>query len=262
MITNFYKYQGTGNDFIIIDSRNINFDVSENVIKKISDRKFGVGSDGVIIIKNHAELHFEMQFYNPDGSKSFCGNGSRCAVLFSFHMGISPRKCSFLTNDGVHQAEVLDDKNVKINIIGPVKIKQLPSLDYELNTGSPHYIKFVDDVDIDDFVAKSQLIRNNNVYKHKGINVNFVSDKQNDIYMRTYERGVENETLSCGSGVTAAAIAYGFKNGLDSGKIVVFTKGGDLTVSFDRTNEVFEKIFLTGPAKFVFRGEIDLWKLE
>ena len=175
MIINFYKYQGTGNDFIIIDSRKINLDLTENNIKNIANRKFGIGSDGVIIIRNHPDYHFEMQFYNPDGSQSFCGNGSRCAVLFSFHMGICPRECTFLSTDGIHSGEVIDDLNVKINIVGPVKLTKLSSGDFELNTGSPHYIKFVDDLKMEDFIVKSRIIRNNANYINSGINVNFVS---------------------------------------------------------------------------------------
>jgi diaminopimelate epimerase len=258
MIINFYKYQGTGNDFIIIDSRKINLDLTENNIKNIANRKFGIGSDGVIIIRNHPDYHFEMQFYNPDGSQSFCGNGSRCAVLFSFHMGICPRECTFLSTDGIHSGEVIDDLNVKINIVGPVKLTKLSSGDFELNTGSPHYIKFVDDLKMEDFIVKSRIIRNNANYINSGINVNFVSSEANGIAMRTYERGVEDETLSCGSGVTAAAMAFGFKNNIDLGNLNVSTKGGDLKVEYNRNNDVFENIFLTGAVKFVYRGEIDL----
>ena len=258
MITNFYKYQGTGNDFIILDSRNVSLDLSEKKIKKITDRKFGIGSDGVMVIKNHPNHHFEMQFYNPDGSQSFCGNGSRCAVLFSFHLGICPRQCTFLSNDGIHTAEVLDDLQVKIDIIGPLKLTMLNSGDYELNTGSPHYIKFVENIQIENFISKSRSIRNNENYLKNGINVNFVSYNENGISMRTYERGVEDETLSCGSGVSAAALAFGFKNNIDKDSVSVKTKGGDLTVDFVRNEDLFENIFLTGPAKFVYRGEIDL----
>ena len=134
----------------------------------------------------------------------------------------------------------------------------LNSGDYELNTGSPHYIKFVENIQIDDFISKSRSIRNNENYLKNGINVNFVSYNENGISMRTYERGVEDETLSCGSGVSAAALAYGFKNNIDKDSVSVKTKGGDLTVDFVRNEDLFENIFLTGPAKFVYRGEIDL----
>ncbi len=258
MIINFYKYQGTGNDFIIIDSRDINLDLTKSKIKKITDRKFGIGSDGVMVITNHPDYHFEMQFYNPDGTQSFCGNGSRCAALFSFHMGICPRECNFLSNDGIHSAKVMDDLNVKINIVGPVKLNQLSSGDFELNTGSPHYIRFVNNLKIEEFISECRSIRNNEIYFDHGINVNFVSLEKNGIAIRTYERGVEDETLSCGSGVTAAALAYGFKNNIDLGNVSVNTIGGDLTVDYVRNNNLFENIFLTGPAKFVYRGEIDL----
>ena len=257
MIINFYKYQGTGNDFIIIDTRDLNYDFSKNEISKLCDRKFGIGADGVMLINNHDDCDFEMQFYNPDGSMSFCGNGSRCAVLFCFHNGLCQRKSSFLTNDGIHHAEVVGAQEVKVDIVSPIKVNELDNGDFKINTGSPHYIKFINNLENLSFINDCHKIRYDDEYKLEGINVNMVSENETGIDVRTYERGVEDETLSCGSGVTAAALSFALSK--DFGESVnVKTKGGVLKVEFKRQNGFFEDVYLTGPAHFVFRGEFDL----
>jgi diaminopimelate epimerase len=174
----------------------------------LCNRKFGIGSDGLIIIKEHIVADFEMQFYNPDGSMSFCGNGSRCAVLFCFHNGLCRNKSTFFTNDGFHTGEIMDNENIRINIICPIKVNKFENGDFQTNTGSPHYIRFVNDLVNINFLEESKIIRYNDKYKEEGINVNMVLDREREIEMRTYERGVENETLSCGSGVTAAALSF------------------------------------------------------
>jgi len=259
MVINFYKYQGTGNDFIIADLRKFNYEFINKTIIKLCDRKFGIGSDGLIVIKNHIEADFEMQFYNPDGTMSFCGNGSRCAVLFCFHQGIIKKNCKFITNDGEHTGEIIDSKNVKININGPCKIIPLENGDFQSFTGSPHYVRFVNNLKNKNFIRDCKLIRNNTKYKKNGINVNMVEIVDDELNIRTFERGVENETLSCGSGVTAAALCYAFLNKYED-RIIVSTKGGKLKVDFQLNNECFEDIYLTGPAQYVFKGEIDIWK--
>lgn len=257
MIINFYKYQGTGNDFIIIDVRDLSYDFSKKEISKLCDRKFGIGADGVMLINNHDDCDFEMQFYNPDGSMSFCGNGSRCAVLFCFHNGLCQQKSSFLTNDGIHHAEVVSAQEVKVDIVSPIKVNELDNGDFKINTGSPHYIRFINNLENLSFINDCRKIRYNDEYKLEGINVNMVSENETGIDVRTYERGVENETLSCGSGVTAAALS--FASSKDFGESVnVKTKGGFLKVEFKRQNGFFEDVYLTGPAHFVFRGEFDL----
>ena len=257
MILNFYKYQGTGNDFIIIDIRNLKYNFEEKDFKKLCDRKFGIGADGVMLIGLHDKFDFHMQFYNPDGSTSFCGNGSRCAVLYCFHQGLCQRKTSFLTNDGPHHAEILNSNEVKISLISPIKVDKLDNGDFKANTGSPHYVKFTDNMKNEDFISKCREIRYSDDFKDEGINVNFVLEKNQGIQVRTYERGVENETLSCGSGVTAAALSFASWKSLNN-IINVKTKGGDLKVEYKLMDMAFEDVYLIGPAHYVFRGEFDL----
>ena len=257
MLVKFTKYQGTGNDFVIIDLTKNNFKFSNNQIKKICNRKYGIGADGLILISNHHKLSFEMKFFNPDGSASFCGNGSRCAVLYCFHQGIIQSNCSFITNDGIHQGQILEDENIKISIKSPVSVEKLSNGDFEVNTGSPHYVQIAESLDNIDFNKHCKIIRNNDKYFQNGINVNLVKVEDNFLDMRTYERGVEDETLSCGSGVTASALAIAFENKIEN-SLFVKTRGGKLKVDFVRIENIFEKIFLTGPAKFVFSGDYDL----
>ena len=257
MLVKFTKYQGTGNDFVIIDLTKDDFKFSKNQIKKICDRKYGIGSDGLILISDHDRLNFEMKFFNPDGSSSFCGNGSRCAVLYCFHQGYIQSNCSFITNDAIHQGQILEDENIKISINSPVLVDRLPNGDFEVNTGSPHYVQIANSLDNIDFKKHCKLIRNNDKYFKNGINVNLVKVEDNFLDMRTYERGVEDETLSCGSGVTATALAIAFANKIDN-SLSVKTRGGNLKVEFNRTENSFDKVFLSGPAKFVFSGDYDL----
>lgn len=257
MIFNFYKYHGAGNDFIIIYGEHYVPSFSKENIIKLCDRKYGIGADGVMLIKYHEDYDFEMQFFNPDGSSSFCGNGSRCAVLFCFHNGICTRKCHFLTNDGSHHGEVMGPDLVKIDINSPIKVESLNNGDFSINTGSPHYIKFKDDIDYTGFLGDCKAIRNSEPYIENGINVNMVKILDNEIKIRTYERGVEDETLSCGSGVTAAALCYAQTNKTNQ-SVNVRTKGGLLKVDFEKENGSFNNVYLTGPAQFVYRGEIQL----
>ena len=257
MLFKFTKYQGTGNDFVIIDLTKDNFKFSENHIRKICNRKYGIGADGLILISNHDRVSFEMKFFNPDGSASFCGNGSRCAVLYCFHQGIVQSNCSFMTNDGIHQAQVLKDENIKISIKTPVLVDKLMNGDFEVNTGSPHYVQITENLDNLDFNKHCKLIRNSDKYFQNGININLVKVEDDFLDMRTYERGVEDETLSCGSGVAATALAIAFENKIDD-SLLVNTRGGKLKVDFERVENSFEKVFLTGSAKFVFSGDYDL----
>tara|TARA_B110000037_G_scaffold222283_1_gene296507 strand:- start:1958 stop:2731 length:774 start_codon:yes stop_codon:yes gene_type:complete len=257
MLVKFNKYQGTGNDFVIIDLTKDDFKFSQNQIKKICDRKHGIGADGLILISNHNSLSFEMKFFNPDGSTSFCGNGSRCAVLFCFHQGIVQSNCSFITNDGIHQGQVLEDEKIKISIKSPVLVDKLSNGDFEVNTGSPHYVQVSESLDNIDFNNYCKSIRNNDKYFQDGININLVKIEDDFLDMRTYERGVEDETLSCGSGVTATALAIAYENKIEN-SLLVKTRGGKLKVDFERSENKFEKIFLIGSAKFVFSGDYNL----
>ena len=257
MLVKFNKYQGTGNDFVIIDLTKDDFKFSQNQIKKICDRKHGIGADGLILISNHNSLSFEMKFFNPDGSTSFCGNGSRCAVLFCFHQGIVQSNCSFMTNDGIHQGQVLEDEKIKISIKSPVIVDKLSNGDFEVNTGSPHYVQVTESLDNIDFNNYCKSIRNNDKYFQDGININLVKIEDDFLDMRTYERGVEDETLSCGSGVTATALAIAYENKIEN-SLLVKTRGGKLKVDFERSENKFGKIFLIGSAKFVFSGDYNL----
>ena len=254
----FYKYQGTGNDFIIIDSSKYDLQILKKHIVKLCDRKFGVGSDGLIIIKTHKEYDFEMQFFNPDGSKSFCGNGSRCAALYCYHQGLVQSNCSFLTNDGDHTAKIFNNDSVMISIIEPVSVNKLSNGDFTVNTGSPHYIQFNESLKNLNFLNHCKSIRNNDAFIKEGINVNIVKKLTDGIEIRTYERGVENETLSCGSGVTAAALVFAYQNQMIKNSVNVNTKGGSLKVDFKRESDFFKEVYLTGPSKFVFSGEFHL----
>ncbi len=253
----FYKYQGTGNDFIIIDNREDVFDKSNyNAIEKLCDRRFGIGADGLILLElvNKVPL---MVYYNSDGKQSsMCGNGGRCFAAFCKRFGLSENnKMIFEAVDGVH--EVLFEANkVKLKMHDVSEIKTIHS-DYELNTGSPHYIIFDKNIDDVNIIERAHQIRYNDIYKADGINVNFVEQTHNGIYVRTYERGVEDETYSCGTGVTAAALAFHHRHIMSLGNYIVDvkTKGGNLAVAFN-FDKVYNDIWLIGPAEFVYDGGI------
>ena len=245
----FYKYEGTGNDFILIDNQNHQIDkLSVDLIKKLCHRKWGIGADGLILIQKDKEVDFEMIYFNSDGSQSLCGNGSRCAIHFAKHLGIIKDKTTFRAFDGIHEGYIKEnDIYFKMkNVESIQKIKD----HFEVNTGSPHYITFVDNSNQIDVVSVGRKIRN--LYE-KGINVNFVEKKEDSIFVRTYERGVEDETLSCGTGVTACALIMG-ELGMKS-PIHVQTLGGELKVEFSKINNMFQEIYLIGPARMVFTGE-------
>jgi len=257
MNLNFYKYQGTGNDFVMIDDRGEVFD-HENLalVRQICHRKFGIGADGLILIRNHAEYDFEMIYFNADGSQSMCGNGARCAVAFSNFLGIFLGKTKFLAIDGSHEAIISNDEvELKMSNVDQL----LPSgKDVFVDTGSPHHVRMVEDVQKYQVLDEGRLVRNHKSYAPAGTNVNFVQEiSESQIFVRTYERGVENETLSCGTGVTAAALAFGKKEGHQIIKIE--TLGGQLSVRFIKKGDgSFDDIWLIGPAKQVFKGEYQI----
>ncbi|MDA0193731.1 MAG: diaminopimelate epimerase [Bacteroidetes bacterium] len=253
MELHFYKYQGTGNDFVIVDNREINWRPDNQVIALICDRRFGVGADGLMLLQNHPEFDFEMIYFNSDGSKSLCGNGSRCAIHLAHQLGIIGSHTTFLTTDGVHTGSITDER-VSFQIFDLPDF-DLIDKDYFIDNGSPHYVRFVDDVEKEDVFSKGKAIRNESRFSPGGTNVNFVEIiGGSEIFVRTYERGVEDETLSCGTGVTAAALAATHK-GLKS-PIKVRTPGGELSVNFDRDQSGFKRVFLSGPAVPVFEGKI------
>jgi diaminopimelate epimerase len=253
----FHKYHGAGNDFILIDNRESQFKGDKIAFaKKWCERRFGIGSDGVIFIEDWSEGDFKMDFYNPDGSQSFCGNGSRCAMAFTKSLGMITNKAYFKAIDGNHLAEVEEE-------FFAIRMKDVPEykftgFDYQFDTGSPHYVRYVGNVAEQDIVQIGRSIRYADEHKEAGINVNLVevTDK-NAISIRTYERGVEAETLACGTGATAAALSYGVKNDIDEGRIAVKAVGGDLAVTFERFEDGLRNIWLIGPAVKVFEGEIN-----
>lgn len=259
MKLHFHKYQATGNDFILIDNRSGHYSFSVEQIKQLCDRKFGIGADGLILIEKHPSLAFNMVYYNSDGSQSLCGNGSRAAVQFASRLGMVNGKASFQAFDGAHDAELLPSGIIRLKMNDVTEINQ-PGNDFFINTGSPHVIRFVQQIHDYPVVEQGRGIRYSESFVKKGgTNVNFVELlSDNVIFVRTYERGVENETLSCGTGVTAAALAASFK-GYQS-PVSVNAKGGDLTVEFkkDHTGTAFTDIYLIGPAKMVFEGDLDL----
>jgi len=255
-IIRFSKYQGTGNDFILIDGRDENSPIHQissftKFAEQVCSRHFGIGSDGLIILKKHGVLHFYMDFYNPDGSQSFCGNGSRCAVEFFRTLTDFSGVVQFEAIDGQHEAKITDGGvTVRMSMNGKPKMK---GEDVEINTGSPHYIRFVDELPGEEILPLAREIRYSEAYKSSGINVNFVRLNDNFVEVQTYERGVENETLSCGTGVTAVALACAYKFNNVS-PVTVKTKGGSLQVYFKQDNKNFSDIYLEGPALKVFEG--------
>jgi diaminopimelate epimerase len=260
MIVSFQKYQGAGNDFVIIDNRTNSVTASkEQIAIKLCDRKFGIGSDGLIFIENTDKADFVVDFLNPDGSRSFCGNGSRCAVQFCIDNKIFiGNKTSFLGIDGVHLA-VVKENSVNVEMKNVDHVERIKA-DFFAETGSPHYVSYFKSIDDLDMIEYGKQIRYSDSYKEVGTNVNAVQElSPNHIKVRTYERGVENETLACGTGVTACALSYAILNNLEKDIVNIDAVGGKLKVSFVKEkDDSFTNIWLEGPAEFVFNGEVNV----
>ena len=256
MNLSFYKYQGTGNDFVMIDNRTKIFPKDEiNKILQISDRHFGIGADGIILIENDDNFDFKMIYFNADGSQTFCGNGARCAVAFAKYLNIIQHKTTFLAVDGEHFAE-LEDDIISLQMINVDDIKVSENSVF-MHTGTQHHVEMVKELENYPVFDNGKKIRNS--YDFPGSNVNFVQQLNDTTFrVRTYEKGVEDETLACGTGVTAVAIAMHKTNKTKSNSISLPVEGGNLEVSFDENNGVYTNVFLKGPAKFVFKGEIDI----
>ena len=263
MHINFYKYQGAGNDFILIDNReNILKNPDKQTVASLCDRRFGIGADGLMLLESEQGFDFKMVYYNADGNEgSMCGNGGRCIVAFAKKLGIIDNTTKFLATDGVHYAKISETGNwISLQMIDVTEI-DTDGEAYVLNTGSPHYVKLTSNLEVKDVYNDGYAIRNNPTYQQDGINVNFVEkEKEGDGYfVRTFERGVENETYACGTGVTAVALAMAKHNrqfGAISTPIKVL--GGHLNILFDHNGEKFSNIFLEGPAELVFEGEINI----
>lgn len=256
MQVDFYKYQGTGNDFIFIDNRQDIFPKNDTkLISKLCDRRFGIGADGLILLENDSEVDFHMDYYNSDASQSMCGNGGRCAVAFAKHLGMIPEKTTFRAIDGIHDAVIDSENVVTLQMHDVTEVREKPAYSF-LNTGSPHHVQIVEGLEKFDVKKEGAKLRYG-MYGESGSNINFVEQQNEDSFdVRTYERGVENETLSCGTGVTAVAIAMHKIGKTQSNKININTKGGDLAISFETSNGAYSDINLIGPTQQVFKGEI------
>lgn len=259
MHLHFYKYQGTGNDFVIVDNRQGECELTRAQVAFLCDRRFGIGADGLMLLNAHPDYDFQMRYYNADGGEgSMCGNGGRCLVRFAADCGIRRSEYRFLAIDGEHFASLETDGTVALKMQDVKKITYDHG-NYILNTGSPHFVDLVDDVMHLNVVERGRQVRYSDPFRHEGINVNFVqqTEEADKIIVRTYERGVEDETWSCGTGVTAAAlVCYHNENGYN--RVEVKTKGGRLSVEFDRIHDHYENIWLIGPAVKVFEGDIEL----
>ncbi len=261
MKLNFYKYQGTGNDFILADNRKGEYSsLTTEQINKLCDRRFGIGADGLMLLNEKEGFDFEMKYYNADGKEgSMCGNGGRCITKFAYHQGIHREKYRFIAYDGPHEAEIDIDGIVSLKIKDVKTIRKFHN-DFIVDTGSPHYIKLVSNVMEMDVFKKGSEIRNSKEFMEEGINVNFTEQlsEVDKIIVRTFERGVEDETFSCGTGVTAAAlVCYHNENGFND--VEVKTLGGTLTVEYDKIDDTrYENIWLCGPAEKVFEGSVEI----
>ncbi|HWZ23578.1 MAG TPA: diaminopimelate epimerase [Cytophagaceae bacterium] len=252
----FYKYQGTGNDFIMVDNRLGVFDINNTLlIEKLCHRRFGIGADGFILLENEQGYDFKMVYFNSDGRQSsMCGNGGRCIVQFAHDLGVIGDRTSFLAIDGAHDAYI-EKGLVHLKMIDVDQIENNGDHFY-MNTGSPHYVKAVEEINKYPVVEEGRKVRNSSRFKEKGTNVNFTEKENELLHVRTYERGVEDETFSCGTGVTAAALAASY-SGMSS-PVQIQTLGGALSISFKKTDAGFKDIYLIGPAESVFEGTVSI----
>ncbi len=260
MILTFSKYHGTGNDFVMVDNRT-DFFPKENkqLIANLCHRRFGIGGDGLILIENATDCDFNMVYYNSDGAEStMCGNGGRCLVAFAKQLGIIESKAVFRAVDGWHTATIDEQNQVALQMIDVSEVRTKDA-SFFLNTGSPHHVELVADVKNIDVYNLGKTIRESDVYAPGGTNVNFVQQlNPNTFKIRTFERGVEAETLSCGTGATAVALAMYTAKHTASSSVQIQVEGGDLRVDFEYGNQGFKQVYLTGPATFVFQGNVEI----
>ncbi|HAW21202.1 diaminopimelate epimerase [Salibacteraceae bacterium] len=251
----FSKYHGAGNDFVIIDDRDESIGhLDATVIKAICDRHFGVGADGLMLLRNDSEVDFKMVYFNSDGNQSsMCGNGGRCLVAFAKRLGVIDTDTEFSAIDGRHHATLLSEDSVSLQMNDVASLEVLDKSSVFLDTGSPHVVVTRKNIKEMDLVAEAQVIRNSERFVTDGVNVNFVELIDEAIHIRTYERGVENETLACGTGVTAAAIALHYL-GLSGESVNVKAIGGSLSVRFKFSDNMYQDVWKTGPIKHVFEG--------
>ena len=259
----FYKYHGAGNDFIMLNLLDEDVVLSQDHIKQLCDRHKGIGADGLMLLMASEETDFEMKYYNSDGAEgSMCGNGGRCMVSFAYDMGLVKDDYEFMAVDGLHKANIIEingkQKQIKLQMSDVDRVAIIDGK-MVMDTGSPHYLDFRDEVKDINVFEEGKAIRYSDSFKENGINVNFIESNGNQLYVRTYERGVEDETLACGTGVTAAAIASCLRQKLQYKDFEIKTKGGNLKVAFDTADgQKFTNIYLIGPAEFVYTGALDI----
>lgn len=259
MTLEFSKYQGTGNDFIMINEADLSgIDLSKILIQRLCERRFGIGADGLIVIRKHKQLDFYVDYFNADGSQSFCGNGARCSVKFAQEIGLIQNFTHFEAIDGPHEASIHADGSVKLRMSDVPGYFIEDEQTFILDTGSPHYVKFLKNLSDLDIVEFGKSIRYSPRFEKEGINVNICEFKDDILLVQTYERGVENETFSCGTGVTAVALAAALSEEQYSGISKIQTKGGNLKVYWNKNESGFEAIYLEGPAEKVYHGSVEL----
>ena len=254
----FTKYHGTGNDFVMIDDRSATFDIENTVlIEEMCSRRFGIGADGLILLRNAEGYDFEMIYFNADGNQStMCGNGGRCIVQFAHSLGVFETECTFIAIDGAHEAKIVGDHQIKLKMV-PVEQIHSDGEALVLDTGSPHYVSIVESIDAIDVKLEGSRVRYSDQYAREGINVNFIELGDGNIKVATYERGVEDETYSCGTGVTAAALAVQkIASKRFQSPVHIKTKGGELRVYFSKgEDKAYSDIWLEGPVTKTFEGK-------
>ncbi|HPE86506.1 MAG: diaminopimelate epimerase [Bacteroidales bacterium] len=256
----FKKFHGAGNDFILINGMENRISLSTEEIAALCHRRTGIGADGMILIRPAEDADYRMHYYNSDGREaSMCGNGGRCAAAFAYNCELAGTEQRFIGPDGTHLAKILgveqESYRVQLELREVSELVKGPGY-YLLDTGSPHYVSFGHNLNTMDIVSQARKIRFSSQFAPEGLNINFAEEKNGKLFVRTYERGVEEETLSCGTGVTAAALAYAEKMQLTQGVVSILTRGGDLQVSFIKEEGHYRKIQLIGPAIQVFEGSI------
>ena len=254
----FFKYQGTGNDFVMIDNRHDSFDKNDTkLIAHLCDRRFGIGADGLILLERDDASDFKMVYFNSDGNESsMCGNGGRCITHFAHYLGVIHKEATFMAIDGLHKAKLVNDE-IHLQMQDVASIEKHSNYVF-LNTGSPHHVERCQNVNMLNVKTEGSKIRYSDLYKEEGSNINFVEKVDASTFkVRTYERGVEDETLSCGTGVTAVALAMHSVGDTENNLLAIKTEGGQLSVTFNNENGSYHDIWLIGPATQVYKGEIE-----
>lgn len=269
----FFKMSGSGNDFILIDNRNSVVDESglTSFIRNVCRRKMSAGADGLILIENSDSADFKWRYYNSDGGRAeMCGNGARCAARFAYLNKIAGSDMSFMTDAGIVHAQVRGDK-VKVNMVDPSDFKQDYTIKLKdgfltvssINTGVPHVVVMMDSIDDVDVVGMGREVRRHKAFAPAGTNVNFITRVKNGSFsIRTYERGVEDETLACGTGSIASALVTASKDKVKSPLNIVTRSGGILTIYYKEDNGRFHDVYLEGDARIIYKGKLweDAWR--